>query len=277
MNSINFTDSGLPNIVELKNIKQVYNDPKKGLITVIDGLNCVIENKPNQGQFVVILGHSGCGKSTILRYIAGLQEPTGGEILIKGKPRDKKFHIGMVFQQYSSFPWFSVLDNVALGLKYSNVSRKERTERAMEMIKLVGLEGHEKKYAKYPTLSGGQLQRVAIARSLLANPGILLMDEPFGALDIHTKLKMQQLLCDMWLRLSEKDFGTTVIFVTHNIPQAVYLADEIWIMASNPGRIVDRIFVDFPLHRTQDMKRQKKFTDLVYDIEDRLVKYGSSY
>jgi len=263
---IEFKDTELPDIIELKGINQVYNDPRKGDVTVIKDLNLLIEDKPNQGQFVVILGHSGCGKSTLLRYIAGLQKPTSGEIKIHGKPRTKDTQVSMVFQQYSSFPWLSVVDNVALGLKFSGVGKKERQERAMEMIKLTGLSGHEKKFAKYPILSGGQLQRVAIARSLLANPKILLMDEPFGALDIHTRLKMQDLLAEIWIKLS-----LTIVFVTHDIPESVYLGDEIWIMSANPGQITDRIHVDFPLHRTKDMKRQKKFADMVYDIEDRLT------
>jgi len=204
--------------------------------------------------------------SSLLRYIAGLQKPTTGEIKIHGKPRTRDTRVSMVFQQYSSLPWLSVLENVALGLKFANVAKKEREERAMDMIKLVGLEGHESKFAKYPSLSGGQLQRVAIARSLLANPEILLMDEPFGALDIHTRLKMQDLLCEIWLKLS-----LTVVFVTHDIPEAVYLGDEVWIMSANPGTIVDRMKVPFPLHRTKALKRTPNFTKMVYDIEDKLT------
>lgn len=256
-----FENTALPDIIELKNVIQKY-----GQTTVIDGLNLLIENKPNQGQFVVILGHSGCGKSTVLRYIAGLQEPTSGDILIKGKLRTKEDQVSMVFQQYSSLPWYSVLDNVALGLKFSGVPEKERKEKAREMIKLVGLEGHENKYALYPVLSGGQLQRVAIARSLLANPEILLMDEPFGALDIHTRLNMQELLVTIWDKLK-----LTVVFVTHDISEAIYLGDEIWIMSSNPGKIVERIHIPLPFHRTKELKRTKEFTDLVYMVEDKMM------
>ena len=131
----------------------------------------------------------------------------------------------MVFQQYSSLPWMTVLENVGLALKFQGVSKDERNERAMELIRLVGLEGHEYKYAQYPTLSGGQLQRVAIARSLLASPEILLMDEPFGALDIKTRLSMQDLLTNIW-----HQFQSTIVFVTHDISEAVYLADDIYIM-----------------------------------------------
>jgi NitT/TauT family transport system ATP-binding protein len=261
-----FDNTILPDIIELKNIIQKY-----GNTTVIENLNLLIENPPDKGRFVVILGHSGCGKSTVLRYIAGLQQPTSGEILVYGKLRTslnlKDDHISMVFQQYSSLPWFSVLDNVALGLKFAGVGKDEREEKAMEIIKLVGLEGHEKKYALYPILSGGQLQRVAIARSLLSNPKILLMDEPFGSLDTHTRLSMQDLLAQIWDKLK-----LTVIFVTHDISEAVYLGDEIWIMSSNPGKIVERIQVPLPYYRTLPLKRTQVFVDFVHNIEDKMMK-----
>ena len=194
MQPVKFTNTSFEDIIELKNIDQEYRGADGKPVSVIKGLNLLIEKKPRQGQFVVILGGSGCGKSTVLRYISGLQQPTNGEILIGGKPRTEHNRVGMVFQQYSSFPWMSVLDNVALGLTYQGTPEKDRKEKSMEMIKKVGLDGHENKFAQYPTLSGGQLQRVAIARSLAYESKILLMDEPFGALDIHTRLQMQDLL-----------------------------------------------------------------------------------
>jgi len=172
----------------------------------------------------------------------------------------------MVFQQYSSLPWYSVLDNVGLALKFKGVSKKERDEKAMELIKLVGLEGHEHKYAQYPTLSGGQLQRVAIARSLLANPKILLMDEPFGALDIKTRLTMQDLLTDIWHK-----FQSTIIFVTHDISEAVYLADDIYILKSQPSKFVEHINVDLPLERNRSIKRDPHYVSLVHLVEDKMV------
>lgn len=204
--------------------------------------------------------------STLLRFICGLQEPTSGEILVRGKPKDEDTRIGMVFQQYSSFPWLSVVDNVALGLKYKGVPKKQRHEKAMEMIKIVGLEGHEKKYAKYPTLSGGQLQRVAIARSLVADPEILLMDEPFCSLDLNTRLQMQDLLCEIWTKLQ-----STIIFVTHDLPEAVYLGDDIYIMRACPGMIVEKIKVDLPLKRDRDIKRTTKFMDIVNNVENKMI------
>lgn len=262
--NVQFENTNLSDIIELKNISLSYNGGKS---FVIKDLNLLIEDKPQQGQFVVILGVSGCGKSTLLRMICGLQEPTSGEIIIHGKQRNESTkRIGMVFQQYSSLPWLSVLDNVALGLKYKGVPKKQRHEKAMEMIQLVGLEDHAKKYAKYPTLSGGQLQRVAIARSLVSNPEILLMDEPFGALDINTRLQMQDLLCEIWTKLQ-----ATIVFVTHDLTEAVYLGDEIHIMRANPAMIVERINVELPLHRSRDLKREPKFMDIVHRVEESMI------
>ncbi len=264
---VEFKDTELENIIELKNINQSYDGGKS---YIIQDMQLLIEDKPMQGQFIVLLGMSGCGKSTVLRYIAGLQKPTSGEVLIKGKPISKETRVSMVFQQYSSLPWMSVLDNVALSLRYKGVAKKERNERAMEMIELVGLSGHEKKYAQYPTLSGGQLQRVAIARSLLANPEILLMDEPFGALDISTRLSMQDLLADLWMK-----FHPTIIFVTHDISEAVYLGDDVYIMSHAPSKIVESQYIDLPFERTRETKREKRFEELVHIIEDKMVKVAS--
>lgn len=260
-------DTAYDNIIELKDIGQSYDG---GSNWVIKGLDLLIEDKPSQGQFAVILGMSGSGKSTLLRYIAGLQQPTEGQVLIKGKPAGDDNRVSMVFQQYSSLPWMTVLDNVGLALRYKGVSKKDRDEQAMEIIKLVGLEGHERKYAQYPTLSGGQLQRVAIARSLLSNPEILLMDEPFGALDIKTRLQMQDLLADLWER-----FHSTILFVTHDISEAVYLGDDIYIMKAQPSQVVEHITVDLPLKRDRNTKRDQRYTDMVHHVEDRMLHVSS--
>jgi len=260
---VKFPDSGLGNIIELREISQSYDG---GQNWIIKNLNFLVEDKPDQGQFVVILGMSGCGKSTLLRYIAGLQEPTEGQVIIKGKPVSEAERVSMVFQQYSSLPWMTVLDNVGLALRYKGVNKKDRDAQAMELIQLVGLEGHEKKYAQYPSLSGGQLQRVAIARSLLANPDILLMDEPFGALDIRTRLQVQDLLARIWNK-----FQSTIIFVTHDISEAVYLGDDIYIMKSAPSKIVKHIKVELPTERDRMIKRDPKYINLVHQVEDQMI------
>lgn len=263
---IQFENTFLPDVIELKNINQVYfNNTTNKEIVVIKDLNLLIEDKPGHGQFVVILGVSGCGKSTVLKYIAGLQKPTSGDILIYGKPRTKETKISMVFQKYSSYPWLTVIENIEFGLKLAGVSKKDRRDQAMKTLEIVGLLGHEHKFPA--ELSGGQQQRVAIARSLMCNSSILLLDEPFGALDIYTRLKMQDFLADIW-RKSLKDM--TIIFVTHDIPEAVYLGDEIWIMSANPGQITERVSISLPLFRTKEIKRSKQFTDYVYYIEDKL-------
>ncbi len=252
------------NVIELRNISQSYDGGKSYIMQDLDFL---VEDKAGQGQFVVVLGMSGSGKSTLLRYIAGLQKPTAGEVLINNKPVSRGNRAGMVFQQYSSLPWMTVLDNVSLALRYQGVKRKEREERAMEMIEMVGLSGHEQKFAQYPTLSGGQLQRVAIARSLLANSNILLMDEPFGALDIRTRLQMQDMLEDLWLK-----FHPTIIFVTHDISEAVYLGDDVYILSSPPAKFVEHIKIDLPFNRTRDTKRNPRYIELVQEVEDRMIK-----
>lgn len=261
-------DPNQNNIIQIKGAGQSYDEGKNWIIKDLD---FIIEDKPDQGQFVVILGMSGCGKSTLLRYMAGLQKPTEGEVLIEGKPIDKDRRVSMVFQQYSSLPWMSVLDNVALSLRYKGISKKERNDRAMELIEMVGLAGHEKKFAQYPSLSGGQLQRVAIARSLLANPSILLMDEPFGALDIRTRLQMQDLLTSIWHK-----FQSTIVFVTHDISEAVYLADDIYIMKYAPSKFVRHIPIDLPVTRDKTIKRNPRYTELVHLVEDNMMEVSQS-
>ena len=265
MEGVTFNDNpDLANIIELSGISQSYDG---GQSYIIQDLDLLVEDKQGQGQFVVILGMSGCGKSTLLRYISGLQKPTKGTVLVKGKPVGPENRVGMVFQQYSSLPWMTVLENVALPLKFKGMAKKEREEKAMEMISLVGLEGHHRKYAQYPTLSGGQLQRVAIARSLISNPEIILMDEPFGALDISTRLQMQDLLIGLW-----EQFHSTILFVTHDIDEAVYLGDDIYIMDYAPSRFVKHIVVDIPFHRTRETKREQRFTDIVHEVEDEMMR-----
>ena len=258
-------------IIELKEIGQWYMDEKGRKTVVIEHFNLMVENVPKKGQFICLLGPSGCGKSTVLRYIAGLQKPSEGQVLLYGKPRREEDHVGMVFQQYSSFPWLTVLDNVTLALEIKGVARKDRKEQAMSYIQACDLEKHADKYAQYPILSGGQLQRVAIARSLVSNPNLLLMDEPFGALDVNTRLRMQEMLMTIWERLWHINTATTIVFVTHDIPEAVYLGTDIYIMQANPGKIVHHIAIDLPFDKTRQVKRDPRFVQYVYGIEDKMM------
>jgi len=251
-------------IIDLQGIAQSYDN---GETYIIKDLSFAIQEAPDRGKFIGLLGASGSGKSTVLRYIAGLQTPTSGKVLINGNPPGPDNRVSVVFQEYSSMPWYTVLENVALALQYKGMPKKERVERAMEMIQLVGLDGHQHKYAQIPGLSGGQLQRVAIARSLLANSNILLMDEPFGALDINTRLQMQDLL----LSLQEK-FKMYIIFVTHDISEAVYLSDNIYMMKKAPSLIEEEVIIDLPDHRNRELKRDPRFIDLVYQVEDIMVR-----
>ena len=217
---------------------------KFGETTAICNVNVTVTEKPENGEFVTIIGPSGCGKSTMLNLLAGLLAPSEGEILVGGKKiegpgRDR----GMIFQQYSSFPHLTVKKNVLFGLKMNNdefnLSRSQRDERAMDLIHRVGLTGHENKYPHQ--LSGGQQQRVAIARSLALEPRILLMDEPFSALDEPTRLEMQQLAVELWHRAKP-----TIFCVTHSITEAVYLGERVWIFSRAPGQIAYDITDSIP-------------------------------
>ncbi len=257
-------DTELPNLVELKKVTQTYETPK-GPLTVIKNLDFLVEKKP-QGQVITIVGLSGSGKSTLLRYIAGLQKPTSGEVLLNEKSRDGQPAVAMVFQKYSSLPNLSVLDNVMLPLQIRNVPAKEARDRAMTMIERVGLLGHEHKFAQDNILSGGQLQRVAIARSLVYHPELLLMDEPFSGLDIVTKYVMMELITQLW-----EEHKMTIIFVTHDPGQAVFLGDEVNVVAPSPGRIVDRIPIDLPvLGRNYDTMKTARYVELVNQVTDAL-------
>lgn len=248
------------NIIELENVNQTYN---KGETFILKDFSLEVEKKENKGQFLTLVGSSGCGKTTILQYICGLQKPTSGEVKINNVSGDEKDRVGMVFQHYSSLPWLNVIDNVALGLKLQGVKKEERRKRAKEILTLVGLEGKGKKYPAQ--LSGGQKQRVAIARSVLANPKILTLDEPFSALDIVTKAQMHELLIKIY-----DEMNSTILMVTHDINEAVYLSDKIYIMNSNPGRIVHEIDINLPEKRNQDIKWTTQYINYVKDITEKM-------
>ena len=208
------------------------------------------------GEFVSIIGPSGCGKSTLLNAVAGYLQPSNGRLRVDGEavsgPGSDR---GMVFQHHSLLPWRTTLDNVAFGLKMSGVGRRERRERAEEFLQLVGLRGFSDRYPAQ--LSGGMQQRVEIARVLINNPRVVLMDEPFGALDAQTRERMQQLLLDIWGRLQP-----TVLFVTHDIDEALVLSDRVLVMTHRPGRIREEIVVDLPRPRPEDITVSPEFIAL---------------
>jgi NitT/TauT family transport system ATP-binding protein len=271
-----FNDENIPDVIELKNVTQKYGEN-----TIFENVNFLVEKSNDRGMIKVILGPSGCGKSTLLRYIAGIQKPHSGEVLINGRPQNDKDVVGMVFQKYSSFPWKTVKGNVDYGMSIKNGffnnlmnflkdKKNANEEKLSEIINTVGLNGHEDKYAQYPLLSGGQLQRVAIARSLMVTPEILLMDEPFGALDISTRLQMQKLLLKIYSSIKP-----TIVLVTHDIQEAVFLADEIYIMSNAPSYFAYRIDVKNLIYRNEDNTRDKRspqFIDMVHKIEDLMLK-----
>jgi len=208
------------------------------------------------GEFVCVLGPSGCGKSTLLGALAGHLEASAGSVRVDGAvvagPHPDR---GLVFQHHTLFPWKRVLDNVAFGLKMKGIARGERHQRARGLLKLVGLEDFEHSYPAH--LSGGMQQRVEIARVLINHPRVMLMDEPFGALDAQTRLKMQELLLEVWARIE-----TTILFITHDIDEALFLADRILVMSPRPGRIIEEIRLDFPRPRGPELVTSPRFTEL---------------
>jgi len=225
--------------------------PRRGQAPLIalDDIDIAVPDK----QFAVIVGPSGCGKSSLLYLVAGLTEPSGGELLldgrrIEGSGRDR----GMVFQSYTLFPWLTVRGNVAFGLRLRGVTDAEVRATVDRYIREVGLNGFEDAYPKQ--LSGGMMQRVALARAMANDPEILLMDEPFGALDSQTRLVMQQLLLRVW----EHEYKT-VLFVTHDIDEAIFLGDRVFVMTARPGRIKEEIAVDLPRPRAATVTMSAQF------------------
>lgn len=215
-----------------------------------------------EGRFVSILGPSGCGKSTLLDVVAGLTKPTRGTVLVHGQVvKGPRRDLAMVFQDDSTLHWRSVLDNVALGLEVAHVPKRERYQRAQDMIGLVGLRGFEKHRPRQ--LSGGMRQRVAIARALVMNPAMLLMDEPFGALDQQTRAIVGIELLRIW-----EETRNSVLFVTHDIREAVTLSDEVWVMSRRPSTILRKVTIKLPRPRDEEILRSPDFTRYVNELWD---------
>ena len=247
-------------LLEIKEVSKLFSADGKEMEALHD-INLNIK----EDEFICFIGPSGCGKTTLLRIIAGLEEPSTGTVSLNGVPiKGPGPERGMVFQEYSLFPWRTVLDNIAFGLELKGLPVQERKIRARQYLKMIGLENFE---ARYPhELSGGMKQRVAIARALVNNPKALLMDEPFGALDAQTRNTMQTELLRIW-----DDEKKTVVFVTHSVDEAIYLADRIVIMSSRPGRIKDIIEIPFsrPRNRTSsdvNLIRDRILCDLRVEI-----------
>jgi ABC-type nitrate/sulfonate/bicarbonate transport system ATPase subunit len=252
--------------LHLKDLHVTYRSQSGDDVEAVRGVDFQIADKPGIGEIVVFLGPSGCGKSTILKAVAGLLPPTRGEVLVDGVPvdgvgRDR----GMVVQAYTSFGWLTVQENVEYGLKLQGVPKEERAKKAAEYLQAVGLADSARQYPR--ELSGGMKQRVAIARSLINKPKLLLMDEPFGALDPQTRWGMQGLLLD----ISAKE-DNTILFVTHDVTEAVYLADTVIVLTKRPAQIVER--VDIPEFKERDaaLKSTTEFRDVEKHLLELLYK-----
>lgn len=237
--------------VKIDKVEKKFNG-RNGEMVALNGVSLDIK----ENEFVCVVGPSGCGKSTLLNIIAGLLEPTSGKVEVDGKvvegPGPER---GVVFQQYALFPWLTVLKNVQFGLKLQGKSEEEAKAEAMKYLKMVDLEQFANSYPK--ELSGGMKQRVAIARAYAVNPQVLLMDEPFGALDAQTRTQLQTELLNTW----EKE-KKTCFFITHDVDEAIILAQRVVIMSARPGRIKEIVDIDIPYPRDQETKMTKEFLDL---------------
>ncbi len=242
-------------MLKVENLKKVFRTEEIETIA-LNGVTFEVK----EGEFVAIMGPSGCGKSTLLNIIAGLLEPTSGAVYLDGKQIEGTgVERGVVFQQYALFPWRTVIKNVMFGLEMKKVPKDQAEEIARKYIKAVGLEGFEHSYPK--ELSGGMKQRVAIARAYAANPEVLLLDEPFGALDAQTRVQLQTELLNTWEQ--EKK---TCFFITHDVDEAIILAQRVIIMSARPGRIKRIVDIDIPYPRTQETKSDPRFLELKAEI-----------
>ncbi|MEH1933169.1 MAG: ABC transporter ATP-binding protein [Nostoc sp.] len=236
--------------LEVANLHKQFQTPN-GIIVALKDINIHIK----EGEFVCAVGASGSGKTTLLRLIAGLDTLTAGEIRVDGvKVTGPGADRGMVFQNYSLYPWMTVADNIGFGLKLRGVPKLKRQQQVSYYLDVVGLTQFAKALPK--ELSGGMQQRVAIARVLISQPKILLMDEPFGALDAQTKEMMQQFLLELW-----RNTGTTIFMITHDVEEAIFVSQRIYILTSHPGSIKTELTIDLPIERTYQIKRNSNFKE----------------
>ncbi|TWF46505.1 ABC transporter ATP-binding protein [Neorhizobium alkalisoli] len=242
--------------ISFKNVRKTFDIAGKTAFTALEGLNLDIED----GEFITVVGPSGCGKSTAMNIAAGLTMPTSGQVLVDNAPvKGPGPERGVIFQQYALFPWLTVRENVEFGLQIAGKPKDERRRIADHFIELVGLSDFANSLPK--TLSGGMKQRCAIARAYAVNPKILLMDEPFGALDALTRVQLQDQLLAMWSKERR-----TVMFITHDVDEAVYLASRVVVMAARPGRLHKIVNVDLPYPRTEDMRLSAEFSELRNEV-----------
>jgi NitT/TauT family transport system ATP-binding protein len=242
--------------IEVANLSHVYAGVQ-GEVPALENISMTVES----GRFVVIVGPSGCGKTSLLMMMAGLRAQSAGTIDVHGKPipNPDPSRVGVVFQEASLFPWLSAMDNIEFPLSLRGAPKDDMRRRAEAMLSLVGLDGFGGRYPH--ELSGGMKQRVSIARGLVQDPPVLLMDEPFAALDEQTRMTMGHELLRIWSTTSK-----TVVFITHSLTEAVYLADEVLVMSARPGRIIDRIQINLPRPRTYEMMA----TDVFGRLRDRI-------
>ena len=246
-------------VIAIRHLSKVYGG-RGGNVTALSDIDCTI----GDGEFMSIVGPSGCGKSTLLKILAGLLQRSGGEALLNGTPIDgPRKDIGVVFQSPVLFPWRTVLGNVLLPVDVQQLGREKMQQRALDLLNLVGLKGFEHRYPW--ELSGGMQQRVALVRALIHDPAILLMDEPFGALDALTREAMNVELQRIWME-SRK----TVVFITHSTSEAVFLADRVMVMTPRPGKIEDMLEIDLPRPRSLDVMTTEKFGTYVRRIRKSL-------
>ena len=250
----------MPSVIEYQNLRKVYN-PDSGEVVALEEVNLEV----GDGELLTVVGRSGCGKTTLLKLTAGLLAPTAGTVHVAGAPvRGPLTNVGIVFQSPVLLDWRKTLDNVLLQIEARKLNVEEYREKALELLELVGLKGFENKYPS--ELSGGMQQRASITRALIHDPPLLLMDEPFGALDALTRKELRNWLLRVW-----QEYQRTVMFITHDVEEAVYLADRVIVLSARPGKVKRELTVDLPRPRRQQMSAEPEFTTLVREL---LVELG---